>query len=189
MMLVTASIACFALAQNMEAGVTWLASDDGTDLTLTTDGGSFNAGATLTDGTSPFVGAHWTNDTSQSFYGTGNVNTQSAGTTSGLDPWIVVGIVGTGTGHSFGYFTTNLVWDTGFGDTPGVFTPVTTMTFAGVTVATAFGTNLDAGAVTLWTHGTTGDTISVAKVVPEPSSMVMVSLSLAILMLRRRQGS
>ena len=50
-MLVAVFIACFALALKMEAGVTWLASDDGTDLTLMTDGGSFNAGATSTAGT------------------------------------------------------------------------------------------------------------------------------------------
>lgn len=189
MMLVTASIACFALALKMEAGVTWLASDDGTDLTLTTDGGSFNAGATSAAGTGSVGGASWTNDTSTSRFGAGTVNFQTAGTTA-LDPWIAVDSIGTGSGHDFGYIgTTSLIWDTVFGATPGTFTPVTTMTFTGLTVATAFGTNLDAGAVTLWTHGTTGDTISVAKVVPEPSSMVMVSLSLAILMLRRRQGS
>lgn len=58
----------------------------------------------------------------------------------------------------------------------------------GLSIADAFETNLDAGAVHLWTVNTTGDTISAALTpVPEPSSAALLGLSAVALLFRRRR--
>ena len=102
--------------------------------------------------------------------------------------FLAVKFGGMGAGHSFGFSSGVLAWDSVFGDAPGVFTPISSFVISGETVASAFGTNLDAGPVVLWTHGETGDTISVGlAAVPEPSSVVLLGFgSLSVLFRRRR---
>ena len=188
-MMLAVSIAGLALAQRVEGAVTWLASDDGANLTLTTTG-TFNMGTASAEGTGSVGGAAWAADTTSSRFGNGTVYYLTNAGTLGADPWIAGNLNQSGSGHAFGYIASSMfIWDLSLGATPGIFTPVTTMTFTGLTVATAFGTNLDAGPVTIWTFGLTGDTISVSGAVPEPTSSVMVALGVAGLMVRRRRGT
>ena len=167
-------------------------SDNGTDLRLQWTG-SMNVGTTGTAGTAnldafqPGSGAVASRDGSV-FAATG------AGSISGNDPWIAsatTNIPSNGTGTSFGFQGGRLFWDDTFGATPGVISPNRAWTFSGLTVATAFGANLDSGPVVLWTHGTTSETISVGlatAAVPEPSSLATLCLgTLGFVAYRRRR--
>ena len=57
----------------------------------------------------------------------------------------------------------------------------------GTTVSGAFGSQLNSGALTVWTHGISGDTISFVAV-PEPSSALLVGLGGIGLLVRRRRA-
>lgn len=188
--LATATVVIYiGLAQPANAGVVWLASDNGTDLILTTDGGSLDIGSLTA--TSPQVSPGSTvylgNSTAvytlpQSFYWH-----NFAGFTPN-NPWITSTANGTGTGDSFGHNGPDLIWDAANGTSPSIITPSSTMIFPGLTVATAFGTNLNAGPVTIFELNNTGDTISVA-LVPEPSSTLFLSLGGLAAALRRKRAS
>lgn len=171
---------------NAEAGVVWLASDDGTNLTLTTSG-SLNTSASFDTFSNPNAGYSPefsfllapVNDNSPADFGAG---------TSSFYPGNLDAIASTTTGHSFGTSGANLLWDQSFGLSPGTFAPVTTIIFNGETVASAFGSSLDAGHVVLWTDSVTRDTVSIGLTsVPEPSSTGLVGFGGVALLLRRRR--
>ncbi|MBT8043575.1 MAG: PEP-CTERM sorting domain-containing protein, partial [Verrucomicrobiae bacterium] len=82
-----------------------------------------------------------------------------------------------------------LIWDAGLGEKPGEFAPVASLTFSGLDIASAFGTNLDGGPVVIYQFVGGGDTISIGRAVPvpEPSSAALLGLSiLSLLMIRCR---
>ena len=175
------AITCLSMITPIEAGVTWLASDDGTDLTLTTDGGTLNILGTIhreeLQHRSPSLkhdpdfnwGVMWHTSgglyalVSDYFY-LSRFEKIGAGTPSENTPWIAGSPGAEVTGDTFGHAWTGLMWSEDSDVIPGILIqPLTTMVFRGLTVDTAFGTNLDDGPVLLWTHDTSGDTISVAR--------------------------
>lgn len=194
-MLAAASISLIVLSQHAEATVTWLVSDNGTDLTLQTSGSldmGVDSGSVITF--SPEAAhLHDSDGTILSEFETTSYVSQngtfSGNTTGSLlnDPVMIH------TGDAFGLHTNSeigLMWDDRFGITPGTLTPVTTLVITGHTVASAFGSNLDAGPIVLWTHNLTGDTVNIAlasSVAPEPSSTALLGLGGLALMLRRRR--
>jgi hypothetical protein len=162
-MLAVASITCLWLAQQAEAAVTWPASDDGTDLTLTATG-------TLTWQIPPsrafpsFKYSYWSSDPYIVFSDPGSdVTAYTARFVSLADPW---GLPDTHTssrsGLSFGHWGPDLVLPDLGGQGEGSISPITILTFANLTVLGAFDTYVDDGPVTLWTALGTGDTIPVA---------------------------
>lgn len=171
-------------------------SDDGTDLTLQWTG-TMNVGKTgeaLGKGNnSDHVSS---NSNSIESLGSSNFIGTSLGTRSSNDPWIFTfrsNRPSNGSGTSFGFSGSVLFWDGSFGATPGVIAPDRAWTLNGLTVADAFGTNLDSGPVLLWTNDITSDTISVglasSAAVPEPSSFALLGLGgIGVLVLRRRKS-
>jgi len=172
-------------------------SDDGTDLTLGWTGNIDlgNPGSTLGGNNADFYSADSTTVYAED--GPGNLRSFGAiGATSGNDPWIAATTFNFPSLHSgtaFGFLGGQAVWDDSFGVSPGVINPTASWTFDSLTVATAFGTNLDSGPVLLWTHGTTGDTISVglaSSAVPEPSAFLLLCVgALGFTGYRRRKHS
>lgn len=165
-----ASVACIGLAQQAHAGVTWLVSESDGDLLVKTDGGSlrvapaqgsaYNPNATygLIRANSNQVMVNTSTGGAKRWY-----QDLGSGAISGNKPW-VFGIRGNATsysGDSFMFSNGDLYWATHLGNGPGEITPNSTLRFEGLDIATAFGQNLDCGPVLLWTHGTTGDTISI----------------------------
>jgi len=178
------SITFLGLSQQTDAGVTWLASDDGTDLTLTTDGGTLNIlGTTHMAALQyrfPLVkndpnfnwGVMWHTSggcyaiVSDYFY-LSQHEPIGVGTPSGNSPWIAGSPGAEVSGDSFGHAWTGFLWSEDSEVLPGILIrPLTTMVFRGLTVDSAFGKNLDKGPVLLWTHDISGDTISVARAHP-----------------------
>ncbi len=191
--LAVAAIICLGLLQQADAGVVWLASDDGANLTLTATGSLAVSG--LVDTTTTAATTGQINATTVNFFGITGTFRQDfgVGVHTGNDPWIA-GDASTAslTGDTFGHFGPDLIWapaEAPVGGPPATtLTPITTMTFSGLTVASAFGSNLNAGPVVLWTFTATGDTISVdLATVPEPSSCVTLAIGLASILLRRRR--
>lgn len=168
-MVATASIACIGLVQQAHAGVTWLVSESDGDLVLTTDGGSLSVTRAQTSAFNPnaiygLVGAN----SAQVMVNTSTggalrwYQDLGSGATSGSSPWILGRQNATSfSGDTFMFSHGDLYWATSLGDGPREITPASTMRFEGLDIATAFGTNLDCGPVVLWTHGSTGDTISI----------------------------
>ncbi|MEM9942644.1 MAG: PEP-CTERM sorting domain-containing protein [Planctomycetota bacterium] len=92
-----------------------------------------------------------------------------------------------GTGRSFGWLENQLYWDEAYGANPGVITVDRRFTIENRTIAGQFGTLLDNGPVAFWTHTASGDTISFALAIPEPTSYAMLGLStLGLAYVRRR---
>ena len=186
------AFALFTLqAQPVNAGVVWLVSDNGTDLTMVTSGTLSNGGRTALPprSTSP-GGMIYVNSTEWWITGAGNIYfAPDSGALSGANPWLPGFMEPTSvSGETFGYMGTHLMWDGIRGASPDSITPDSTMVYQGQTVSTAFGSNLDAGPVVLWTHGTTGDTISVAlDQVPEPAAVSLLGLGVFGGLLRRRK--
>ena len=205
-------IACLGLAQRSDAAVTWLVSDDGTDLTIQTDGGTlnYNLNDWLTPGVAndPFwysgSGAVLTNNT---IYGGGTGARQVSETGAGVAGYELP-IDGTfssfvsgfamASGDAFGVTTSNGA--PGFiaarlslpigSALSGSITPITTFTLYGTTVSTVFGSNLDSGPVVIWEDRISGDTVQIGlapAAVPEPSSTALLGLGGLALMLRRRR--
>ena len=177
-------------AATASADIILQVSDDGTDLTLQWTG-TMDVGGS---GTVFNLDLDWFNADSSivaSLDGTGRRG--GAGTVSGNDPWLLDTVnsnPGNGTGLGFGFSGGSLFWDDSFGFTPGVIAPDRTWTFTGLTVADAFGTNLDGGPVLLWTNDNTGDTISVAHsaaAIPEPGSFALLAFAGVGLAVRRRK--
>ena len=179
----------FLSFNQVEAVVTWLVSDDGTNLTFTTDGGALNVGG---------IPGSASGGTTQGFIngdgsllisgGSGAQFNQSGAGTAALTISLTNGFAfASTTGDHFGFSNDDLSWDQRFGASPGSFTPLSSMTFAGQTVSSVFGADLDAGPVLLWTHGTTDDSIWITRSVPEPSSFLLVGLSDIGLILRRKR--
>lgn len=191
--LVSPALAFLCLLQSADAGVTWLASDDGTDLTLTTDGGSLTylssfssttafASQLAGSGTVVVSGSLTSSNSSLKFFAGTLVNVAA----SPVHPFSAATPL-VGSGSRFGFTGDNLVLPVGSPDN-GTITPISSITFSNETIATAFGTSLDAGPLLLWTATTGGtNTISIAKVVPEPSSAFTAALGLAALGIRRRR--
>ena len=185
--------ACAALATPAQAAVIWLASDDGTNLTLTTDGGtiewipstSVNDFDIFLAGWGDDSGRVWNNPVSG---GDAVLINTPGGTFAGNDPWIAPTTFTQATGDTFGTYSYNyLVVPSLAIAATGTFTPNSTMTFSNLTVADAFGSNLNSGPVLLYTSNLGGtNTISVA-LVPEPSSAALLGLGGLALMLRRRR--
>lgn len=182
-------VSVLSLAPPATAAVVWLVSDNGADLTMATSGSLNNGGRTALPprATSP-GGTIYPNSTEWWITNTGNLYfAADAGHLTGANPWLLGFKEPTSVaGETFGYMGTHLFWTGSEGQSPAMITPESTMVFQGQTVATAFGSNLDAGPVVLWTHSTTGDTISVA-LVPEPSSAVLFSLVSLVWIIRRRR--
>lgn len=186
--LAAASVIFLCTARQAEAGVVWLASDDGTNLTLTTDGGSLSTVGSAGFSPNTNTVGHYFENSNIVWNLNGTYYSEPLGFSTGQDPWISGTTTATiATGDAFGHYDSRLLWDVGFGSTPGTFTPNASLTFAGLTVATAFGSNLDSGPVVLWVASGTDDTISVAKV-PEPSSAALLGLGALGLVLRRRRA-
>jgi len=194
-LLAATSITYLSLCPQVEAGVTWLASDVGGNLVLSTDGGTLDTGSMSVSvhNSGSFTGGEYRHNSSALYridddYRPGD----SVGSISGADPWLAGSTVSLETsGDTFGFSNDTLYWNysgTPGTITPGSITPMTTITFVGLTTSTAFGSNLDAGPVVLWTHTESGDTISVGLAsVPEPSSTALLGLGGLALMLRRRR--
>ncbi len=182
----------FVMCHTASASVIITVSDDGTDLTYTITGTIDRSGDVAANVNIPpsleFVDA----DSSQLFsLGGNNFSSGSGiGVVSGLDPYILSTYnndPGDGIGVLSGGFSgTSLFWDVSLGADPDTVTYDRTFVQTGQTVATAFGTNLDAGPVVLWTHTNSGDTFSI-QAVPEPSSSALLILGFAGLAVRRRR--
>lgn len=183
-----AVITSLGVFQPAEAAVTWLVSDDGANLTITTDGGSLDVGTTVNSGVTTGIIGRVTNDGPTFYVWNGNVFFAGAGTAEPFPAWEDADNISANTvdGDTFGYSRHAIYWDGTLGSSPGMITPNSTMTFSNLTVADAFGSTLDSGPVLLWTHDTTGDTISVA-LVPEPSSIALFGFGLGSLVLRRKR--
>ena len=200
-MLAATAIAYLGIYPKTDAGVIWLVSDNGTDLTMTTDGGSiFLDGYTsyLLDA-SPGTSSGSVSDTwggaipEDPLFQIEQLNNDNywglmAGEPTGNPWWIAADSTASSvSGHSFGGTLDGIYWDASFGKTiSGSITPISSMTFSGLTIATAFGTNLDSGPVVIWEDTDTGETISV-QAVPEPSSSASAAVGMMFLMLRRRR--
>ncbi len=192
-----ASAFLFCTPSSASAGIILEVSDNGTDTTLQWSGsmdltGSTNGALTgkdenrifvLSSGAAPIVYSYEVN----------HYSANSAGTPSGQTPFLGGGnyqSAFTGGGSSFGFQNSTIYWDQSFGTNPGIVTPVRSWTIANETVASLFGSNLDAGPVLLWTHNGTGDTISLglaSAAVPEPSSASLIGLGLMCCFVRRRR--
>ena len=187
----------FVIPSIASAGVILEASDDGTDLTLKWTG-SFDLGtlsptifvsdfgpSLSTASTRILEGSSFGNQFSGS--ATGN-NPFLSGSGLGAFSWHPSSLSGTG----FGFNGVNVYWDDAFGANPGVITPTGQATINNRTVASVFGTNLDAGPVELWTLTSTGDSISVglassAGAVPEPSSLAVIGIGTCLVFGQRRR--
>jgi hypothetical protein len=178
-MLAAASITCLGLAQQAEAAVTWPASDDGTDLTLTGTG-------TLTWQNPPSIAfsgfkySYWSSDPYIVFSDPGSDVTDY--TARFVSPAVRWGLpythASSRSGLSFGHWGPDLVLpDLGVQGEGAIF-PTTILTFANLTISGASDTCVDDGPVTLWTAVGTGDTIPVARVAPGPSSFSLLGLGL-----------
>lgn len=177
-MLVTASVTCCGIAPYAEASITWLASDTPEGLTLTTSG-TLDIGSTTANRTAGYEDATW-NINSTSVYGLHGTSwiANGAGTRPATNPWELTSVAASSWfGDAFGYANGILIWDSALGSSPGSISPNTTLVFDSLNIAQAFGSNLDAGAVLLWTHTITSDNISIALApVPEPPADVSLNM-------------
>ncbi|MGJ8695690.1 MAG: PEP-CTERM sorting domain-containing protein [Verrucomicrobiaceae bacterium] len=182
-LIATLALASLGLSQQASAGIVWLVTHDGSDLTITSSGSLDLTGTSMVFGGA--ANQAGVNHDSTIFINAPSTRIGNAGTVSGNDPWVSPFIEASSySGDIFGTSGTWIFYHESGPSSPGVITPVSTMTFDGLSVADAFGTNLDAGPVILWTANSTGDTISVA-LVPEPSSALLLGLSTISLLLRR----
>ena len=174
------------------AGMLLEVSDNGTDLFLKWTGsidltGSTTTGPISTPDTDRILpGGQQVQSTSGSWYIDG-----TAGTLSGNDPFIFTlqelkNSPSNGSGLPFGFLNDDVFWDTSFGVSPGIVTSNRSWSYSDQTVASVFGSNLNAGPVLLWTHNGTGDTIHVG-LVPEPSTTALLTLGALGLMARCRR--
>ena len=181
-----ATASSIGLATTAQAVVTWVVSEDGTGMTMTTSGSLQTISTNTGTGTDPPVGLV-SGSAVYSINGAFGVdNTTGSGTDTSF-----AGNIATQTfGHSFGHNGDTLIWDLSFGNLPDTFFPVSEMTFAGATISGFFGTSLNSGPVTVWTDNTTSDTIQVelAVPVPEPTAATLAVLGLLGLVLRHRKG-
>jgi len=180
------SFTLITLSQPADAAVVWLVSDDGTNLTMTTTG-TLDIGPTT--GSSHTANAH--KATISSLYSTGTLGSQyrtwgSAYTWTAFSEMNALGDADSSSGGAFGHRVDILHWDLSLGDTPGIITPMTSMTWNNKTISSVFGTSLDAGPVTVWEINATGESISVA-LVPEPTSISLLALSGLCMLVRRRR--
>ena len=180
------------LPSTAEADIILEVSDDGVDLTLQWTGELNNGGLTGSLNTQAEDLYRGGSDGVFSLDGSSRAG-NNLGTVSPFDPWITEfgrNAPTQGSGSGFGFEGSSLIWDDAFGDSPGMITPTRSWIFSGLTIATAFGTNLDSGPVLLWTHKATGDTVSVARAnmatVPEPS-MTGIGLCCLCCTTRRRR--
>ena len=189
---------CFTAPSH--AVVTLRVSDDGTDTTLTWSG-MLNVGSS----TGSLLSTPVNRDDVSNFFGVIN-SVYSVG----ASPYFVLGLSGSvsfnpvilpslsqapssgGGGGAFGVADATLYWEASIGASPGTISPTRSWTFAGQTVASIFGTNLDAGPVTFWIFNATRDTIQIAldtTAVPEPSFtgfLVLAGLAMGLRRSRRR---
>ena len=179
-------IACLGLAQQCEAGVTWLVSQQGDDLVLESCGSlKLRAGLSVNVGLGEGTGAQalngyqdviWRRSGPSDHVIIGTLGGQTAGAVSGggliiyltrgtLAVFDVVGDASKGSGGTFGFYGDGRIcldigaYDSRWGAT---IVPRVTMVFADITIAEVFGTNLDNGPVVAFVADGTGDTISVA---------------------------
>ena len=196
-MLAAASIAFLGLAQQADAGVTWLASDTPGGLVLTTTGSidttKIPSRYNSEDQSTPISGV-WVDNSTIVFSSTASAWVlNDAGFASGSDCWVAGTVFDSApVTKGFGFSTTAIGWEKSYGERPVDLTPDSTMRYSGLTIATAFGSNLDAGPVLLWTSGTAAapgsETISVAlAAVPEPSSSALLALGVIGLVARRKR--
>jgi len=187
--LAASSVLLITLTQSADAGVVWLASDTGGFLTLTATG-SIDRGRLLGySGSRKFDTGYFQSDSTIVYAWNGNYSYSTIGTLSGNDPWISSTLFADsilGTSQGFGHRNGQMYWDGNEIDVNYIVTPDIAMVFDTLTIATAFGSNLDAGPVLLWTCNATGDTISIEKV-PEVSSMALLALGMVTFTMRRRK--
>ena len=160
-------IACLGLAQQVEADVAWVATNDGDDLALFTVG-SFRPLSLGTLGGADIIGGY------------GIIDDIDINSRLGSRDGSVVFGIGFGDGGlgfnvlplSGGFATLNISGDTFYFDyntdggyrlyyTFGVIEPETMMVFDAASVASVFGANLDAGPVLVLRDGVSGDGIFV----------------------------
>jgi len=176
------------------AGVVIMASDNGSDLTLTFSG-SIDRSGDSTNGVAHYFQWDNFNELSTSVFSISEASPYYAnniGTWAGNDPWIAGSVYNspaTSLGSlDFGFQANALLWDNSLGEDPDTVTTDKVVTFTGYTVASAFGTNLDSGPVLLWTHTNSGDTITIASAtVPEPSSATLLGFGAFACIIRRKR--
>ena len=183
-------IACLGLAQRSDAAVTWLVSESGGDVLLSTSG-SLQLGGGFVVGT---ITRDWGGDVTDDLFGARGVMDRVAGAgsiTGALSGLVGVSSTSTASGV-FGANNASLFLEQGvYVGAATTITPVASMTFLSNTISNIFGSVLDSGPVVLWTANGSGDTISVAlapaATVPEPSTTALLGLGGLALMLRRRR--
>lgn len=174
------TFAFVALATPAHAVVTWIVSEDGTGVTMSTSG-SLDTQIIASDPpfslTSANMGDTYLYASVGSFHQALVGTTVSSGFASAFSS-----DVGS---YSFGHDALgHLFWDPIDGALPTSLSPTAEIRWDGETVFSLFGTSLDSGPVTVWTHNDTNDTIQVA-LVPEPSSATLLGLGCLGFFLRR----
>ena len=178
------------------AGVLLEVSDDGSDLTLQWTG-SLDLGSVSSNTFNNDFGPSLSTASTAILDGS-SFGRSFAGSATGNNPFLNGFGLGAFSWHpsslsgsGLGFNGRNLYWDDAFGAAPGVVTPTGQATINNQTVSSVFGTNLDGGAVALWTLTATGDTISVGLgssggAVPEPSTVAILGFGALGLVVRRR---
>lgn len=177
-----------AFSHSATASVIISVSDDGTDMTVTFSG-SINRTIAASNGTSVSAnrdrlsGNQAYTSKPNYYYSSEGVNSFISGIT------LQSNSPSKASGSDFGgYITTSLVWDAGLGVDPVIVNMDYTTVYTNRTVASVFGTTLDGGLVTTWTHNLSGDTFQIQSV-PEPSALVLSSISGLLMLARRRRRS
>jgi hypothetical protein len=193
--LVPALSCVLTLSHAASASVMINVSDDGTDLTYHITGTIDRTGVGTSAGSFGSDAGDYVELNMGGFYSADDYYLESgAGFTTGNDPYVLStysNAFSNGIGGGFGYLDTRFVWDSSLGADPDTVVVDRTFVQRFETVASAFGTNLDSGPVELWTHTSSGDTISIQAFVapvPEPSSSLLLVAGVAGLAFRRNRN-